>query len=851
MTTSKLYTVIHGHFYQPPRENPWLGSIEQQPSAYPYHDWNERIAASCYTPNTVSRVLDGNGRIDHILNNFLYLSFNVGPTLMHWLHQRLPRTAERIIDADRESLKLRDGHGNAIAQVYNHIIMPLATPAERELQIHWGIEDFRHWFGRDPEGMWLAETACNRETLDALIDAGIKFTILAPDQAMRMRPLKSGKKKESAWSDVSDGSIDTTRPYRHFRTSSNPKKQPDRYIDVFFFDRTLSTDISFAHLLTDAGKLGQRLLDAAGPRRHQQLINVATDGETFGWHEPFADMCLAYFFEHASRELGISPTNYGQYLEMFPPTGEVELKPGADGTGTSWSCIHGVDRWRTDCGCTTDSPLWWSQAWRRPLRDAFDILRDRLLTLYEEKLSDHCDDLNVMRERHIEVVLDHTPETAETFLDKHMKPNTPTGIRSMALALLESLRYSMLTYTSCGWFFGEVSRLEPVQNMKYALRAIDLAGPWLDEDLLKLVTDKLHEAKSNIPELGNGRKIFKNFVESARYDMPRIVASYAICLLTVGRANLSAPNFRVSEIDVRQLPDKYPSRVGLLKVYCRGTFREGLFAFHVTQFTARDIRCYIREVSDADEYERLLELLETSDKSSLPAIFGANYLSWKDMVPELSGQLMRTLFDRKLRDLRERFDQMFDDSKDLFEAYVAAGLELPYEVKGLVSFSLSRAFTDVIISHRGNWSREAFARAAEIQKSARKYGVQLDLRDVEPLITEDLLAEAQACREDLSAHRLANMYNILDVGNMLGLTLRRDLAENILLEVLEDQVMPDIDALDDVGTDFESYKSILGILDWAEKLNFSKRRFEERLQRFEKSLSGHAMPAGRQRDSSD
>ena len=831
MTTSKLYTVIHGHFYQPPRENPWLGSIEQQPSAYPYHDWNERIAASCYTPNTVSRVLDGNGRIDHILNNFLYLSFNVGPTLMHWLTQRLPRTVERIIEADRESLKLRNGHGNAIAQAYNHIIMPLAARTEKELQVHWGIEDFRHWFGRDPEGMWLAETACNYETLDALIEAGIKFTILAPDQAMRMRPLKSGKKKESEWIDVSDGSIDTTRPYRHFSVSSDPKRRSDRYIDIFFFDRPLSTDVSFAHLLTDAGKFGGRLRDAARPRRHTQLINVATDGETFGWHEPFADMCLAYFFEYTSKELGIEPTNYGQYLEMFPPTCEVELKPGTDGTGTSWSCIHGVDRWRADCGCTTDSPLWWSQSWRRPLRDAFDVLRDRLGALYEEKLSDHCDDLDVMRAQYIEVILNHTPETAQTFLDKHLKPNTPTEIRSMTLALLESLRYSMLTYTSCGWFFGEVSRLEPVQNMKYALQAIDLAGPWLDEDLLKLVTDKLHEAKSNIPELGNGRKIFKNFVEPARYDMPRIVASYAICLLTVGRANLPAPNFRVREIDVRQLPDKYPSRAGLLKVYCRGTFREGLFAFHVTQFTARDIRCYIKEVADADEYERLLELLEGSDKSSLPAVFGTNYLSWKDMVPELSGQLMRTLFDRKLCDLRERFDQMFDDSKDLFEAYVAAGLELPYEVKGLVSFSLSRAFTDVIISHRGNWSREAFARAAEIQKTARKYGVQLDLREVEPLITEDLLAEAQACREDLSAHRLANMYNILDVGNMLGLTLRRDLAEN--------QVMPRIDALKDVGTDFESYKSILGILDWAEKLNFSKRRFEERLQHFEKSLSGH------------
>ncbi len=838
MTTSTLYTVIHGHFYQPPRENPWLGIIEQQPSAYPYHDWNEKIAASCYVPNTLSRILDAKGQIDHIHNNFRHLSFNVGPTLMQWLHQRLPRAAERIIQADHESVKLRGGHGNAIAQAYNHVILPLATRTEKELQVHWGIEDFRHWFGRSPEGMWLPETACNDETLDVLAEAGIRFTILAPDQALRIRPLNPKRKQDREWTDVSDGSIDTTRAYRYFCRSADGEKLPHRAVDLFFFNRPLSTDMSFSHLLTNADKLGHRFLETVQSRTGPQLIATATDGETFGWHEPFADMCLAYFFEYTCKELKIEVTNYAQFLELHPPEYEIEIKTGRDGTGTSWSCVHGVDRWRSNCGCSTDSPSWWSQAWRTPLRGAFDILRDRLEAIYNGKLAEHCGDLKVMRMEHIGLIHNRTPETVQQFLDKHLKPGSSDSVRTMALDLLESLFHSMLSYTSCGWFFGEVSRLEPVQNMKYALRAIDFAQPYTSEDLLKPVLDKLQEARSNIPELDNGKRIFINFVEPSRYDIHRIVASYAICLLTLGRANLPAPNFRIKELDSRQLPDRYPTQAGLLKVVDRVTFREAILAFHVAQYAAQDIRCYVRQVTDNAEYETLLESLEGSDKSKLPELFGGKFLSWKDIIPELGGHLMRSLFDRKLKDLRERFDAMFEDSRDLFEAYVAAGLELPYEVKGLVSFSLSRAFTDVIIAHRGDWTRSAFRRAAEIQDMARKYGVQLDVREVEPLITEDLLAEAQACKGDLSAHRLANIYNILDVGNMLGLRLRRDLAENILLEILEDQVVPKIDALSDVQTDFESYRNILGILDWAEKLNFSKRRFEEKLKPFESKLSG-------------
>jgi len=836
-----IHVTLHGHFYQPPRENPWLGGIERQPSAYPYHDWNEKIAAACYTPNTVSRVLDDAGRIDHIINNFAYMSFNIGPTLFHWLERRLPRTAERIVAGDVESRERNGGHGNAVAQVYNHVIMPLASRREKELQVCWAIADFRKTYGREPEGMWLAETACNQETLEVLVDHGIRFTILAPGQVERVRPIggPSHSKRTSRkgqWTDVSDASVDTTRPYRVFPRGEEGKRRTDRFIDVFFFDKPLSTDVSFAHLLTDASALANRVFAAARDDEEPQLVNVATDGETFGWHEPFADMCLAYFFEHAAPKMGMKVINYAHYLELYPPTWEAEIKPGRDGQGTSWSCSHGVDRWQSDCGCTTDSPSWWNQRWRAPLRRAFDALRDHIESIWKIECTPLVNDLDAIREAYIDVVLDRTPTTIEAFWAQHVRKDVPHRDRLKVLRLLEALHNCMLTYTSCAWFFGELSRLEPVQNMKYALRAIELAQPFTDEKLESVFVDRLREARSNIPEMGSGKKIFNTLVKPAVYDMARVANSHAICLLTIGRAGLPAHNYKVEGIDDRRLPDKYESRCGLLRVLDRITLEERLFAFHATKFTVKDVRCYLKVVGSQQEYEALLESLEGKDLSQLPDAFEGNYYSWSDMLPEVGGEIMRTLFDHNLKELREQFDRMFDDHKDLFDAYVTAGLELPEEVKGLVSFSLSRAFTDVIIKHRGRWEISGYQRAIDLQGMAKEYGVSLDTKEVEPLMTEDLLAEAQAIKRDLSPHRLANIFKILELGRVLGLTLRRDLAENIVLEVLEDQVMPKIDALSDIQRDFDTYRSILGVLDWAEKLNFSKRRFEEKLRRFEEQL---------------
>ena len=839
-----IHVTIHGHFYQPPRENPWLGVIERQPSAYPYHDWNEKIATSCYTPNTVSRILDSTGRIDHIINNFGWMSFNIGPTLFQWMAKRLPKTAERIVAGDVESRARQNGHGNAIAQVYNHVIMPLATRREKELQVRWAIADFRKTYGRDPEGMWLAETACNAETIEVLIEHGIRFTILAPSQALRVRPLKANplaaihraKADKEGWIDVSNNLIDTTQPYRAFLADGHGNPDPKRFIDLFFFDKPLSTDVSFAHLMTNSDDFAKRLASAARPTQEPQLVNVATDGETFGWHEAFADMCLAFFFEHSAKSHGLKVVNYAHFLDIQPPAWEVQLKPGRNNEGTSWSCAHGVDRWKDDCGCTTDSPGWWNQKWRRPLRESFDLLRDSVEAIYKIECTPVLKDVEAARDDYIAVIHDRRTDRVEAWLDGHVKEGASKKDRLKALRLLEALHNCLLSYTSCAWFFGELSRLEPVQNLKYALRAIELAQPFTNEDLEHAFLDKLKDAESNIPEMGNGKKVFNMLVKSALYDMPRVANSYAICLLTIGRAQLPAPNYKVEPLESCQLPDRYDSRCGLLRAFDRITLDERLYAFHATKFTVKDVRCYLKAVDDKAQYEALIESLEGHDLSQLPHVFGSSYMSWGDMVPEVGGEIMRTLFDHNLKDLREKFDRMFDEHRDLFDAYVTAGLELPGEVKGLVSFSLSRAFTDVIIKRRGRWEISDYQRAVELQSMARQYGVTLDTREVEPLMTEDLLAEAQGLKQDLSPHRLANIHSILEIGRTLGLSLRRDLAENIVLEVLEEQVAPKIAALSDPQRDFDAYRSILGVLDWAEKLNFSKRRFEEKLRGFEEKL---------------
>jgi alpha-amylase/alpha-mannosidase (GH57 family) len=441
---TERYICIHGHFYQPPRENPWLEAIEIQDSAYPYHDWNERICAECYAPNSASRILDGQGRITHIISNYDKISFDFGPTLLSWMEANAPEPYQAVLDADRQSIGQRSGHGNALAQGYNHFIMPLANTRDKRTQILWGIKDFEYRFKRYPEGMWLPETAVDIETLDILAESGIKFTVLAPHQVSKVRRIGTGR-----WKDVSGGQIDPSRAYL-CRLPSN------REISLFFYDGQISRAASFEEELLDRGENFVTRLSSgfSDQRQWPQILNIATDGETYGHHHKFGDMALAFALSHIeSNGLG-KLTNYGEYLENFPPTHEVEIAEN-----TSWSCAHGVGRWGSNCGCNSGKNSGWNQEWRAPLRASLDWLRDELAPEFERKAKDYLKDAWKARDEYIEVILNRSETTIGQFLKRHAVRDLTADEMTVALKLMEIQRQAMLMYTSCGWFFDELLRL--------------------------------------------------------------------------------------------------------------------------------------------------------------------------------------------------------------------------------------------------------------------------------------------------------------------------------------------------------------------------------------------------------
>ncbi|MCK5503636.1 MAG: glycoside hydrolase, partial [Thermodesulfovibrionia bacterium] len=349
------YICIHGHFYQPPRENPWLEEIEFQDGAYPYHDWNEKITAECYAPNAASRILDSEDKIVDIINIYSKISFDFGPTLLSWLERHKPDVHEAIIEADKLSMDRFSGHGSAIAHTYNHMILPLANRRDKYTQIIWGIKDFQKRFRRFPEGMWLPEAAVDKETLEVMVSLGIKFTVLSPRQAKRIRGIKDAKK----WHDVSEERIDPTMAYLCVLPSG-------RTISLFFYDGPISQDVSFGGLLKNGESFAKRLLSAFSEQRtHPQMVHLATDGETFGHHHRYGDMALSYALHYIESNNLARITNYSEYLEKHPPTHIVEIFENS-----SWSCIHGVERWKDNCGCNSGMHAGWNQAWRKPLRNA-------------------------------------------------------------------------------------------------------------------------------------------------------------------------------------------------------------------------------------------------------------------------------------------------------------------------------------------------------------------------------------------------------------------------------------------------------------------------------------------------
>ena len=475
---------VHGHFYQPPREDPWTGRIPEQPGAAPFHDWNEKVHAEAYRANAFVRVPTVDGEI--VANNFERISFNVGPTLLRWMEESDPETYAAILQADKESAQ-RLGHGNALAQAFHHTILPLSPVRDVRTQVRWGVADFKHRFGREPRGMWLPETAANEDVLEVLIEEGITFTILAPNQA-------------AVWTDDEQvwhaPPVDTRAPYRW-----NHRDRSGRSLTIFFYDGELSRQIAFGGAATDAEAFlhlfAERLVE------DHMLVHAATDGETYGHHKKFTDLGLGYalFVEAEKRSLDI--TNYAAFLEANPPIREVII---IGGEGSSWSCAHGVGRWARDCGCSTGGEPGWNQRWRAPLRSALDVVRDVADEAFDRLGREFLGDPWAARDDYVQVVIG--AQTADDFVtERAARPLDDEG-RETARKLLRLQEMAMSMYTSCGWFFNDIGGIETVQVLAYARATMELLRELDQPAPQQAFLDLLATAESNDPDVGTGADVY-------------------------------------------------------------------------------------------------------------------------------------------------------------------------------------------------------------------------------------------------------------------------------------------------------------------------------------------------------
>jgi alpha-amylase/alpha-mannosidase (GH57 family) len=677
------YICIHGHFYQPPRENPWLEAVESQDSAYPYHDWDERITAECYAPNSASRILDGDGRIVQIVNNYARISFDFGPTLLAWLEEQAPDVYEAIQAADRESQQAFSGHGSALTQAYNHIILPLANRRDKYTQVLWGIRDFEHRFGRKPEGMWLPETAVDLETLDILAELGIAFTILAPHQASRVREIRG-----RSWRDASGGRIDPTRAYM-LRLPSG------RQISLFFYDGPISRAIAFEGLLSSGEQFSERLTCGFSEERPwPQLVHTATDGETYGHHHRHGDMALAYALHHIQSNGSAQLTNYGEYLERHPPSYEVEILQN-----TSWSCPHGVERWRSDCGCNTGGRPAWNQAWRTPLREALDWLRDALAPRYEEHARDLLRDPWEARNHYIDVILNRSRENVEMFLSEHAKRALGEDEKVQTLKLLGLQRHTMLMYTSCGWFFDDLSGIETVQVLQYAGRAIQLAQELLHERLEPPFLELLKQAKSNIPEHRDGRRTYEKFVKPAVVDLHKVVAHYAVSSLfepyderpRVYCYDIEREDHQMVEMGATKLV------VGRVRVSSEITWESALLSFGVLHFGDHNVSGGVRSFRGQSAYrtmvEQVTEAFSRGDLTEVIRLLDKHFLeltySLKSLFRDEQRKITSLILESTLAEAEAAYRELYDHHALLMRFLVDLGVPLPGAFHAAAEFILN------------------------------------------------------------------------------------------------------------------------------------------------------------------
>jgi alpha-amylase/alpha-mannosidase (GH57 family) len=756
--------VIHGHFYQPPRENPWLEAVEVQDSAAPHHDWNVRVTEQCYAPNTAARRVDGANRVTDIVNNFERISFNVGPTLHGWLARHRPDVSAAILDADRASRQTR-GHGNALAQVFNHMILPLATRRDKVTQVRWGLEDFRRRFGREPEGMWLPETAVDGESLEVLAEAGLRFTILAPHQAHRVRP------PGGDWLEVGEG-VDPRRPYRW----RGPR---DLSLALFFYDGPISRDVAFGNLLERGEHLADRLRAGFAEDDGPQLVHCATDGESYGHHRLFGDMALAAATERLDADPAVTLTNYAAFLAAHPPAWEADIREA-----TSWSCAHGVERWRADCGCRTRAD--WHQRWRAPLREALDWLRDQADAFYEARASAYLKDPWAARDGYAEVLFDRSPERLEAFLAAHQRAPLDAAARVDVRRLLELQKNRLLMYTSCGWFFDEISALEPVQVLRYAAMALQHLVALGGERLESAFVQRLAAAPSNVAELGDGARVYRRLIVPAVVDLPRVVAHHAITGLFDDHAEATECYAWCVERrdEARATLQGTALRLERVRVTSAVTGETAEAACAVLHLGGHDISCKVRmPVEDAAWGRARDDLLDRFARQGLPDLvraldghfpgtpFGLPHLFLEERRRVLAA-VVRSTLDRH----EETYRRIWDENRKLVHYLREVDAPVPDALALVARHVLEQEALAALAEVPALGKLPA--RVFELAEEARGLGLTLDLVPARPAMREAVYAALARVAEAPEPEGLARADALLEGAERLGLRYGRWEAQN-------------------------------------------------------------------------
>ena len=680
------FVCVHGHFYQPPRENPWLEAVERQDSAAPYHDWNARITDECYRPNAHARILDRDGYLRAVINNYARISFNFGPTLLQWLESEAPDVYQAVVEADRESRVRFSGHGSAMAQAYNHLIMPLASPRDRLTQIRWGLEDFRHRFGRPAEGFWLPETAVDDETLLLLEGEGVRFTVLAPHQA-RAVGLIDGEDETP----IADGAaVDSRHPYR--------VKVGDRLLSlcVFFYDGPLSQGIAFNGLLSDGARLADALVDAAADSEGPSLAHVATDGESYGHHHRYGEMALAFALDAIEQGSGAALTNYGEFLERFPPVQYARIV-----SDTSWSCIHGIERWRADCGCNSGGRPGWRQTWRTPLRDALDHLRDAMRPLYETAAAELVLDPWAARDDYIQVILDRSGLSRASFLNRHQRRLLGGAERIRLWKLLELERHTLLMYTSCGFFFDDVSGIETVQVLQYVGRVLQLGAELFEWEPDADFWNLLEQASSNLAGEGNARRLYERRVRPAMVDLGRAAAHWAVALVTMPDAGPANELY-----DFRIVDEEYAIRAagrtrlasGRLSVASHTTEEEDGFYFAAVHWGDHNVVGGVAPARAHDGYGGLVAALNPAfDRADLPEVlsilsrtFDRRTFTLRDLFRDEQERIVAQVLAATLSEVETSLRQIYEYHAPLMRFLREAGTPLPPSLSTAAGYVLNQ-----------------------------------------------------------------------------------------------------------------------------------------------------------------